>query len=312
MPHITVQDLLSEREHRLDLELLAGHEGLGNEIRVPKIQKPGLALAGFTEQVRRYRVQILGATEVEYLESLAPDARDEAIRSVFRLSLACFVVTKGLEVPVACLDEATATNTPFLRTNLRSSIFIERVSQFLENRLALTTRLHGVLVDVMEVGILLMGRSGIGKSECAMDLVLKGHRLVADDVVHVRLIPPFHLVGKGEDLIRYHMEIRGLGILNIQDLFGITAIRDEKEVELVIELVPWEEGGEYDRLGFDDKCHQILGIDVPYLEIPVGPGRNISSVIEVAARNHLLKRMGHNSAIRLKERLDEALRDNTP
>ncbi|NTU60377.1 MAG: HPr(Ser) kinase/phosphatase, partial [Deltaproteobacteria bacterium] len=220
-----------------------------------------------------------------------------------------FVVTKGLDVPPVFLEAANETRTPFLRTGLRSSIFIERVSQFLENRLALTTRLHGVLVDVMEVGILLMGRSGIGKSECAMDLVLKGHRLVADDVVHVRLIPPFHLVGRGEDLIRYHMEIRGLGILNIQDLFGITAIRDEKEVELVIELVPWEEGAEYERLGFDDKRYPILDIEVPYLQIPVGAGRNIAAVIEVAARNHLLKRMGHNSAIRLKERLDEALRE---
>lgn len=308
MPHISVQDLLLESEHRLDLELLAGERGLANEIRVPKIQKPGLALAGFTEQVRRYRVQILGSTELDFLASLSEETGAAAVHNVFQLGIACFIVTKGLEVPRPFLEGAEATGTPLLRTTLRSSVFIERVSQFLENRLALTTRVHGVLLDVMEVGILLVGQSGIGKSECAMDLVLKGHRLVADDVVHLRLIPPFHLLGKGEELIRYHMEIRGLGILNIRDLFGITAIRDEKEVELVTELVPWEEGGHYDRLGFDEKSYSILGIDVPYLQIPVGPGRNISSVIEVAARNHLLKRMGHNSAIRLKQRLDEVLR----
>lgn len=308
VPEITVRDLLADRENRLELELLGGAEGLGNAIRLPRIQKPGLALVGYTAQVRPHRVQIVGATELEYLETLGPEARDAAVRRIFGLGVACFVVTKGLDVPSVFRECADGSATPLLRTGLRSSLFIERVTRFLEQRLALSTRLHGVLVDVMEVGILLMGRSGIGKSECAMDLVLRGHRLVADDVVLVRLMPPFNLVGRGEDLIRYHMEIRGMGILNIQDLFGITAIRDEKEVELVIELVPWSEGEDYERLGFDEKTQEILGVDVPHLRIPVGPGRNISSVVEVAARNHLLKRMGQNSAIRLKERLDAVLR----
>ncbi len=187
-------------------------------------------------------------------------------------------------------------------------MFIERVTRFLEDRLAPLTRLHGVLMDVMEVGILLLGQSGIGKSECALDLVLRGHRLVADDVVRIRLVPPFRLVGRGEDIIRYHVEIRGVGILNIRDLFGVSAIRDEKEVELVVELVPWVQGECYERLGFEEKKHAILDVELPYLRIPVAPGRNIASVVEVAARNHLLKRMGHHSAIRLKESLDAALR----
>jgi HPr kinase/phosphorylase len=226
---------------------------------------------------------------------------------VFGIGVACFVVTKGLEIPPVFREEAERTQTPLLRTRLRSSVFIERISRYLADCLAPVTRLHGVLVDVMEVGILLVGRSGIGKSECAMDLVLRSHRLVADDVVQVRLIPPFRLVGRGEGLIRYHMEIRGLGILNIQDLFGISAIRDEKELELVIELVPWKDGEPYDRLGFDERTYAILGVDVPYLRVPVAPGRNISSVVEVAARNHLLKRMGHHSAIRFRERLHAAI-----
>jgi HPr kinase/phosphorylase len=307
MPEIAVEDLLHDTGNRLGLELLAGEQGLSNKIRVPRIQKPGLALAGFTEQVRQYRVQILGSTEMSYLDTLPAERCDAVVRGVFGLGVACFVVTKNLPVAPLFLEEAHRTRTPLLRTALRSSVFIERVSRFLEEHLAALTRLHGVLVDVMEVGILLVGRSGIGKSECAMDLVLRGHRLVADDVVQVRLIPPFRLVGRGEGVIRYHMEIRGLGILNIQDLFGITAIRDEKEVELVIELVPWKDAEVHDRLGFDERAYAILGVDVPYLRVPVAPGRNISSVVEVAARNHMLKAMGHHSAIRLQERLRAAL-----
>ena len=310
MPEITVGDLLTDRECRLDLELLGGADGFGNSIRVPRIQKPGLALAGYTDQVRLQRVQILGATEMEYLATLPPTQREKSVRRVFALGVACFVVTKGLDVGPIFVEEANRTQTPLLRTPLRSSIFIERISQFLEERLAPTARVPGVLVDVMEVGILLTGPSGIGKSECAMDLVLKGHKLVADDVVRISLVPPFRLMGRGEDLTRYHTEIRGIGILNILDLFGITAIRDVKHVELMVELVPWKTRESYERLGFDEKTKPILGVEIPYLRVPVGPGRNIASVIEVAARNHLLKRMGHNSAIRLKERLEAVLREN--
>jgi HPr kinase/phosphorylase len=310
MPEITVGDLLSDRDFQLDLELLGGAEGLDNTIRVPRIQKPGLALAGYIDQVRLQRLQVLGATELQYLGTLTPAEREMSVRRVFGIGVACFAVTKGLGVGPTFVEEANRTRTPLLRTALRSSVFIERVSQFLEERLAPVTRLHGVLVDVMEVGILLVGPSGIGKSECAMDLVLKGHRLVADDVVQIRVVPPFRLIGRGEDLTRYHTEIRGIGILNIRDLFGITAIRDEKDVELVVELVPWKTGEAYERLGFDEKKHPILGVGVPYLRVPVGPGRNIASVIEVAARNHLLKRMGHDSAIRLKERLEAVLLEN--
>ncbi len=309
MPEITVNDLLQDRGSKLDLELLGGDAGLGNALRVHRIQKPGLALAGYVAQLRPHRVEVLGETEIAYLATLDPGARDASLRRVFEAGVACFVVTKGLKVPAVAVEEADRTRTPLLRTPLRSSVFIERVSGFLEERLARSTSLHGVLVDVMEVGILLLGPSSIGKSECALDLVLRGHRLVADDVVRVRLVPPFRLLGRGEGLIRYHMEIRGLGILNIQDLFGISAIRDEKDVELVIELVSWDQAKKIDRLGVEESSHSILGVDVPLVQVPVGPGRNIASVVEVAARNYLLKRMGHNSAIRLQERLAARLRE---
>lgn len=307
MPEIQVQELLADQDHRLGLKLLAGGEGLKNPIRVPRIQKPGLALAGYTSQVRQYRVQVLGATELEYLATRPEADQVQAVRALFELGLPCFAVTKGLTPPPIFLEQAERTSTPLLGTSVTSSIFIERITRFLEARLAPVTRVHGVLIDVMELGVLLIGGSGIGKSECAMDLILKGHRLVADDVVHIRLMPPFRLVGRGEDLIRYHMEIRGVGIVNVRELFGITAVREEQDIELVIELVPWREGEEYERLGLDERRHRILGVEVPHLRIPVGPGRNIASVVEVAVRNQLLRKMGFNSAIQLKEKLDRVL-----
>lgn len=306
---IACKRLLEAQDQRLELELLGGAGGLGNTLRSSRIQKPGLALAGFSDQIQPYRVQVLGETEIEFIRSLPKELREVPVRKIFQLGIACFIVTKGLEVPQFLIDEANASSTPLFRTPLRSTFLIERLERFLAEELAPTTHLHGVLVDVMGVGILLRGPSGVGKSECAMDLILRGHRLVADDVVQIRLIPPFRLIGRGAGLIRYHMEIRGLGILNIQDLFGITAIRAEKKLDLVVDLVPWIECQTYDRLGIEDERHSILDVEVPYLRIPVAPGRNIASVVEVAARNHLLKSTGHNSAIKLKEQLDSKLKE---
>jgi len=309
-PSLTVSDLLADAAgYRLDLELLAGAGGVEREIRVPRIQKPGLALAGYVDQIRSHRVQILGATELAYLATLDPATAQANVARVFEAGAACFVVTKGLEPPDYVAGHADRTHTPLLRTTLRSSVFIDRIDRFLADRLAPRIRIHGVLIDVMEVGILLRGESGIGKSECALDLIRRGHRLVADDVVEIRRYAPFRLVGTGLDLIRYHIEIRGIGILDIRELFGITSVRDEKEVELAVELVPWREGEVYERLGLEERTQPILGVEVPYLRIPVAPGRSIASVVEVAARNHLLRRMGHHSAIRLAERLDAALRE---
>lgn len=308
-PRLTVADLLGEAPgYRLDLELIAGAEGLEREIRVPRIQKPGLALAGYVPQIRDHRVQILGETELAYLSTLDRAVAEANVARVFEAGAACFVVTKALEIPGYIRAQADRARVPLLRTTLRSSVFIDRVDRFLADRLAPRVRIHGVLVDVMEVGILLTGESGIGKSECALDLVRRGHRLVADDVVEIRRYPPFRLVGTGLELARYHVEIRGIGILDIRELFGITSVRDQKEVELLIELVHWKDGEAYERLGLDERTQPVLGVDVPYLRIPVAPGRSIASVVEVAARNHLLKQIGHNSAIRLAERLGSALR----
>jgi len=306
VPETTVGCLLADEDCGLDLKLLAGKAGLGNIIRVPSVQKPGLALAGCTTHVRPFRVQLLGLTEFEYIETLEPEELKASVRTLFSVNAACFVVSQNLELPPVFFEEADRTKTPLMSTPLRSSKFIEKAARFLHANLAVKTRVHGVLVDVMEVGILMLGESGVGKSECAMDLILKGNRLVADDLVSIRKISPTRLVGRGEDLIQFHVEIRGIGILNIQELFGVTAVREEKTIELVIEFAHWNNGEKYERLGFDEQTYKILDVEVPYLKLPVMPGRNMASVVEIAARNHMLKRMGHNSAIRLKEKLEAA------
>ena len=195
---------------------------------------------------------------------------------------------------------------------LMSSVFIDRITKYLEDQLSPTTSIHGVLMDVLGVGILLLGKSGIGKSEAALDLVMRGHRLVADDIVDIRKRPPDNVFGSGSEIIKHHMEIRGLGIINIKDLFGIAAVRDTKKIELVIELVEWREDEEYDRLGVEDMVLSILDIELPKLKIPVRPGRPTTSIIEVAARNQLLKYQGKHSAREFQDRLNRAIAEAKP
>jgi HPr kinase/phosphorylase len=304
---LTCNEILDDTYYRLGLKLLAGAAGLDNVIKSSHIQKPGLALAGYSGQMHLDRVQILGETEMEFLGTMPSELRDIPIKRIFGLGVTCFMVTKGLELPKLFMDLAEEHSIPLMRTELTTTEFIERLERMLETRLAPHTHMHGVLVDVMGVGVLLKGPSGVGKSECAMDMVLRGHRLVADDVVQVSMVTPYRLIGRGAGIIRYHMEIRGLGIINIQDLFGHNAVRAEKSLDLVIDLVHWDEDEQYDRLGFDEARQTILDVEVPCLKIPVAPGRNMASVVEVAARNHLLKAMGRNSAITIKQKLEEKL-----
>lgn len=302
MKAVKIADILSDGDYRLGLKLVVGKKGLLREVTVPRIQKPGLALAGYLKQIHPDRVQVLGSVELSYLSTLSKKQREEAIRNLCNLDIACFIITRGLSVPRLLIREANRRGISVLRTELLSSVLINRITTFLEERLADTVAVHGVLVDVLEVGVLILGKSGIGKSECALDLVLKGHRLVADDMVEIRKRLPSYLIGKGTDLIKYHMEIRGLGIINVKDLFGITAVSDEKEIEVVVELMEWA-GTEHERVGLDEKKYSILGIDLPFLKIPVRPGRNMATIIEVAARNHLLKKTGRHSARELQDAL---------
>jgi HPr kinase/phosphorylase len=231
----------------------------------------------------------------------------EHLRKICQLNLSCLIITKNQPAPAYLLAQAEAYNLPLLRTSHLSSTFISLITRFLEERLLPTSTLHGVLIDVLGVGVLLQGKSGVGKSECALDLILRGYRLVADDVIKVRLKLPSVIFGEGMDLLHYHMEIRGLGIINIKHLFGVAAIRERKKIDLVLELVEWEEGKEYDRLGLEEVKYVVHGVELPLMRIPVRPGRNISTIVEVAARNQLLKEMGYHSAQEFQDLLEKRM-----
>ncbi len=306
-PVLTIQDLLNDAEYGLDLTLLAGDGGLSNAVGTPRIQKPGLALAGFTEHLHTDRIQILGNTEISFLRSLPEEASRRHLQELCAFPIICFVVTMALDPPEYLVRAVEKAGIPLLRTSHLTSTFISLLSKYLEDRLLPVTHVHGVLVDVLGVGVLLLGKSGIGKSECALDLILRGHRLVADDVVRIRKKMPATVVGSATEPLQFHMEIRGLGIINIRDLFGVSAIREKKMINLVIELVEWDAGQEYDRLGIDEEKYSILDAELRYLKIPVRHGRNMTSIIEVAARNFLLKGMGHNTAREFDEHLLERM-----
>ncbi len=310
MLNIPVIKLIKETEHRLHIELLTGQQGLDKKIAIPCIQKPGLALTGDVSNLHPGRIQVLGKTEINYISSLDATKQRDVMEAIGSVDIACIVLTRNSEPPRAMLKMCQERNIPLMKTKLVTSTFVNRATRFLEESLAANTCIHGVLLDVFGVGILLVGKSGIGKSECALDLVLRGHRLVADDIVNVRKRPPSTLYGTGSEIIKFHMEIRGLGIINIRDLFGISAVRDRKVVEMVIELMDWNPDIEYDRLGLEEHRYTILDVRIPLIQIPVRPGRNLSAIIEVAARNHLLKLGGYHSAKAFQERLSAEILSN--
>ena len=252
----------------------------------------------------------MGASEIGYLQKLPARRRASVLRRLASCRISCFVVTKGLAPPAELLAEAEARAVPILLTADDSTPFIKGLSAFLEERLALRLHLHSVLMDVFGLGVLIVGESGIGKSECALDLIDRGHRLVADDVVEIRRIADM-LIGGSPDLTRYHMELRGLGVINIKDLYGVSSIRMSQRVELVVSLERWEAGREYDRLGLRDEKFLILDLEVPLIRMPVAPGRNLAILVEVAARNQLLKERGYDAARRFAERVDEMIEADT-
>ncbi len=303
---IPVSRLLADEQYDLKLELVAGHEGLEHAISSSRIQKPGLALTGFTEHLHPERVQVFGNTEISYLRTLTEEQQSAVLSKLFESRLACVVVTKGLDLPRPLLEGCRRSRLALMRTPLVSSAFISQVQAFLEEALTATGSLHGVLIDVFGVGVLMLGKSGIGKSEIALDLVMRGHRLVADDIVNLTRRAG-DVYGHGNDLIQHHMEIRGLGILNIKDLFGVASVRDRKKIELIIEFVEWTNSAEYDRLGLDEKLMPLVGVEAPLSVVPVRPGRNMTTIVEVAARNHLLKLRGHHSAQEFAEKVTQAI-----
>ena len=305
-PAVPVRALLGREVAHLRLKVVAGRAGLGNEIQASRVQRPGLALTGYTDYIRYGRVQIIGSSEIGYLATLAPRQRAAVLGRLASCRISCFVVTKGLTPPRELLRAAEARRIPVLVTPGESTQFIKHMSAFLDDRLAMRVHLHAVLLDVFGLGVLITGESGIGKSECALDLIDRGHRLVADDVVEIKRMADV-LVGSSPDLTRYHMELRGLGVLNIKDIYGVSSIRLTKRIELVVNLERWESGKEYDRLGLHDERFLVLGVEVPQIRMPVAPGRNIALLVEVASRNQLLKERGYDAARRFAESVDAML-----
>jgi HPr kinase/phosphorylase len=291
----------------LELDLLAGAAGLERRITLPYIQKTGLALSGFDEYLRTGRVLIFGESEIRFLETMDPAVRAANLRTLFARDFPCVLVTMGLDGPPELTAEAERADVPLLRTALPTPVAIARLTNLLEDRLAPRETRHGVLLDILGLGVLLTGDSGIGKSECALDLVGRGHRLVADDTVEIRCRGEAILIGTCPELTRHHVEIRGLGLVNVTDLFGVSATRSSKRVELVVHLERWEPGREYDRLGLDTAMMEILGVQVPLVTMPVAPGRNLAMLVEVAARNQLLRSRGRHAARLLAERLERRL-----
>jgi HPr kinase/phosphorylase len=304
---ISTGALASDPELAVTMRRLAGEGGLGRPIRHPRVQKSGLALAGHSYGVVPARVQILGETELSYLDSMSGEGRTDAARSFFALGLSCVVVTGNREPPKAFVTAAEATDTPLYVSESRSSHTINALHAVLDDRLAPQATLHGVLLDVFGIGVLLLGKSGIGKSECALELVLRGHRLVADDIVRCDWRPPGIVFGSAANLLRHHIEARGLGVLNVKALFGVTSVRDRKSIDIVVRLVEWDEAAQYDRLGVEDTFYSVLETPIRELTVPVRPGRDMGSILEVAARNELLRRTGSHAARDFMGRLEREL-----
>jgi HPr kinase/phosphorylase len=302
---ITVGEMLERAE--LGVTAVAGKAGLSRIVSVPRIQKPGLALTGWPEQLHANRVLVLGGTEIEYLAENEP-ARRLGVETLLASEPACIVVCRNLSPPGELVAAAETRGVPVLVSTLVTADFIAQVTQWMTDALAPTTELHGVLMDVLGIGVLTVGKSGIGKSETALDLVMRGHRLVADDVIVIRRRGNT-VQGRSGGILGHHMEIRGLGIINIKDLFGIAAVREAKKIELVVELHEWDASVEYDRLGFDEHSERLLDIAIPKLRVPVRPGRNLATLIEVAARNQLLKLQGIHSARAFRDQLHRAMNE---
>src|SRR5215211_5701338 len=308
---VTVATMLDElgagSPSGLHVELLAGSAGLNRRVTNPYPQKTGLALSGFDAAVRGGRVLVFGESEIRYLESLDLAARDATLRRLYSHDIPAVLITQGFDPPVELASIADRTGVPLLRTRSGTPDAMARLGSALDNLLAPRTTIHGVLMDILGLGVLVIGESGIGKSECALDLVVRGHRLVADDTVELRCRAESFVLGSCPELTRHHMEIRGLGLINIQDLFGVASTRTSKRVEVVVQLERWEPGREYDRLGLDDARYDVLGVKIPMIRMPVAPGRNVAIIVEVAARNQLLRARGAHAARKLVDRLNRQL-----
>ena len=304
----TVRKLSQLANQSLKLTLKGGEEGLDNPITSPRIQKLGLALAGYVDYLHDGRVLLVGQTEIHYLKTLSAADRKTAIKRIFARKLSCVVITSDLKTPASLLRNCQENKVPLFKTKALSSRAITKIADFLEEQLALRTTIHGVLMEVYGLGLLLLGPSGIGKSECALDLILRGHRLVSDDMIVIRKFGSERLMGSGPSDFRFHMELRGLGIVNIKDLFGVSVLSPKTIIDIAMDLVRWNPEEEYDRLGLDERQYTLMDVSVPLITMPVAPARNLATLVEVAVRLQMLKSQGYSPSGEFFKQLDRRLK----
>lgn len=307
VPFLAVQRLYELLKDKLKLKLLTPGVPLHRRIRSAEIHRPGLAFAGYYDYFAFDRVQILGKTEISFLATLSARAKKKNVGQFFRYKIPCIVVSKNQKVPEDFLKQAVLTGIPVFKSPLETSKLVGQITVFIEDENAPTTTVHGTFVDVYGTGILLLGKSSVGKSECALELVERGHRLVADDMVYIKRQGKDELLGSSSERIQHHMEIRGLGIINVKSIFGVGAIRNQKGINLVVTVEKWSQNTEYERTGLGAATYEILGVRLPHLILPVRPGRNLPVLVEVAALNERLKRMGDHSARDLNRKLIESM-----
>jgi HPr kinase/phosphorylase len=305
LPKVRTKDIF-ERFH---LELISGEEGINRPISTSDISRPGIEMAGYFEYYPAERIQLLGKTELSFFVELPENERISRMERLCTDITPAIIITRGMDIPPELIEASERESVPVLRSNMKTTRFSSRLTNFLESKLAPTTAVHGVLVDIYGIGVLITGKSGVGKSETALELVKRGHRLVADDCVEIRQEDQDTLVGTSPDLIEHLLEIRGLGIINVMTLFGAGAVRSNKRITLVISLEIWDATKQYDRLGLDEEKMKIIDTEVTKITVPVRPGRNLSVIIEVAAMNYRLKRMGVNAAQQFTERLSDVIED---
>jgi HPr kinase/phosphorylase len=308
---LTVGELFDQLRDALELERVPGTDGLERLVPGADVSSPGLALAGYVARFAAARLQVFGETEVTYLHSLDATTRREHLAKFFSFPVPCVFVTKGLELAPEIAEEAQRAGVGVLRSTLKTNEFYTRIKPWLEDYFAPQTTLHGSLADVSGVGLLFVGRSGIGKSECVLDLVERGHRLVADDLVIVHRKGSDILIGRGHDLQRYYMEIRGVGLVDVPAIFGVRAVRQQKRIEVVVQLEEWHHGDKVERTGLDDEMTEILGVSLPRITVPLNPGKNITVIAEVIAMHHLLKFSGIDPAERFNARLLKEMRNKS-
>jgi HPr kinase/phosphorylase len=294
---------------KFNLELISGEEGINRPITTSDISRPGLEMAGFFDYYPAERIQLIGKTELSFAEKLSDADRHNRMESLCTDITPGIIITRDMEVPEGLIEASEREAVPVMRSKQKTTRFSGLLTNFLESKLAPTTAVHGVLVDIYGVGVLITGKSGVGKSETALELVKRGHRLVADDCVEIRQEDEDYLVGTSPELIEHLLEIRGLGIINVMTLFGAGAVRSNKRISLVMNLELWDQKKQYDRLGLDEEKMKIIDTDITRLTIPVRPGRNLAVIIEVAAMNFRLKRMGVNAAEQFTSRLSDVIED---